>query len=160
MRVWAAPGVRPTPGGPLTLHCRGVSSMMASGVGLAEPCPTSVGPNMRDRLRTSILQSGLRDTLRGGRMDCVSTLPSQGAPHPHPGFPTQGHGAWAGGREPGDGDRPMGDRARMSPSPEQVQHEEGQGVPVGRGQFAHHMAQGCGAGGIVRDVCSSTGEGR
>lgn len=50
---------------PLTLHCRGVSSMMTSGVGLAEPCPTSVGPKTRDRLRTSILQLGLRDTLRG-----------------------------------------------------------------------------------------------
>lgn len=37
--------------------------MMASGVGLAELCPTSVGPNTRDRLNTSILQSGLCDTL-------------------------------------------------------------------------------------------------
>lgn len=48
---------------PLTLHCRGVSSMMTSGMGLAELCPTSVGPKTRDRLRTSILQSGLCDTL-------------------------------------------------------------------------------------------------
>ena len=46
----------------------------------------------------------------------------------------------------------------MSPSPEQVQHEEGQSVPVGWGQLAHHVAQGCAAGGIVRDVCGSTGE--
>lgn len=59
----AAPVAAPAACAPLTLHCRGVSSMMASGVGLAEPCPTSVGPKTRDRLRTSILQSGLRDTL-------------------------------------------------------------------------------------------------
>lgn len=38
--------------------------MMTSGVGLAELCPTSVGPKTRDRLRTSILQSGLCDTLQ------------------------------------------------------------------------------------------------
>lgn len=56
-------GTAHTSGSPLTLHCRGVSSMMISGVGFAEACPTSVGPNTRDRLRMSILQSGLRDTL-------------------------------------------------------------------------------------------------
>lgn len=64
----AAPVAAPAACAPLTLHCRGVSSMMASGVGLAEPCPTSVGPKTRDRLRTSILHSGLRDTLRGDRV--------------------------------------------------------------------------------------------
>ena len=52
--------------------------MMASGVGLAEPCPTSVGPNTRDRLSTSILQSGLRDTLRGGEGRCEHTARAKG----------------------------------------------------------------------------------
>lgn len=59
---------------------RGVSSMMASGMGLAELCPTSVGPKTRDRLRTSILQSGLRDTLRGA--DRGSVLPGPAIPSP------------------------------------------------------------------------------
>lgn len=158
---WQHSGYTPHLRDTLTLDCRGVSSMMASGVGLAELCPTSVGPNTRDRLSTSILQSGLRDTLRGGT-DSVNTLlrelPGQGALHPQPRFPTVGHGAWMRGREPGDGDRPRRAPARMSPSPEQMQHEEGQGVPVGWGQLAHHVAQGCAAGGIIRDVCSGTVE--
>lgn len=67
MGTLAVPRGHPTPQGALTLHCRGVSSMMASGVGLAELCPTSVGPNTRDRLCISILQSGLCDTLQGGQ---------------------------------------------------------------------------------------------
>lgn len=90
------PRVHPTPQASLTLHCRGVSSMMASGVGLAELCPTSVGPNTRDRLNTSILQSGLCDTLHRGT-EGMSMLPSPGAPHlllPR-----------VRGREPGDWDR-------------------------------------------------------
>lgn len=52
----------------------------------------------------------------------------------------------------------MGPHARVSSSPKQVQHEESQGVPVDQGQFAHHVAQGCGTGSSIWDICSSTGE--
>lgn len=134
MGTLAVPRVHPTPQGPLTLLCRGVSSMMASGVGLAELCPTSVGPNTRDRLSTSILQSGLCDTLQGGTMG-MTMLPSPGPPHMQLSCSREqslgeGQRARRGGQT----------HARMSHSPEQVQHEEGQGIPVGWGQLAHHMA--------------------
>lgn len=82
----------------------------------------------------------------------MSMLPSPGAPHPH--LPhSRAQSLCEGQRDGGWGQTP----ARMSHSPEQVQHEEGQGIPVGWGQLAHHMAQGCVTGSIIRDVWQCQG---
>lgn len=105
--------------------------MMVRGVGLAELCPTSVGPNTRDRLSISILQSGLCDTLQRGT-EGVRMLPSPEAPHLQP--------SCSKAQSLGEGQRWGQTCARTSHSLEQVQHEEGQGIPVGWGQLAHHMA--------------------
>lgn len=103
---WQCPGHSPHLRGSLTLHCRGVSSMMASGVGLAVLCPTSVGPNTRDRLRTSILQSGLCDTLQGATGRCEQAAPTKGTLILSPASPLwdmelgQGSESWDMGTDP------------------------------------------------------------